>query len=41
MSGGYKTTRYEPIADGLKAMAALVVLRDKAIKPLLCADDRG
>jgi hypothetical protein len=32
-----KTTRYEPIAEGLKAMTALVVLRDKAIKPLLAA----
>ena len=32
-----KTQRYEPIPDGLKAMTALVVLRDKVIKPLLAA----
>lgn len=32
-----KTRRYEPIPDGLRAMTALVVLRDKAIKPLLAA----
>jgi hypothetical protein len=32
-----KTRRYEPVVDGLKAMAAIVVLRDKAIKPLLAA----
>jgi hypothetical protein len=30
-----KTARYEPIPEGLRAMAALLVLRDKAIKPLL------
>ena len=29
--------RYEPLAKGLKAMAALLVLRNKAIKPLLAA----
>ena len=32
-----KTAKYEPIPAGLKAMAALLVLRDKAIKPLLAA----
>jgi hypothetical protein len=31
------TFRYEPIPQGIRAMAALVVLRDKAIKPLLAA----
>ena len=30
-----KSRRYEPTPDGLRAMAALVVLRDKVIKPLL------
>jgi hypothetical protein len=32
-----KTARYQPIPQGLRAMAALVVIRDKAIKPLLAA----
>lgn len=32
-----QTRRYESIAKGLRAMAALVVLRNKAIKPLLAA----
>jgi hypothetical protein len=32
-----KTQRYEPIPDGLKTMTALLVLRDKAIRPLLAA----
>jgi hypothetical protein len=32
-----QTRRYESIARGLRAMAALVVLRNKAIKPLLAA----
>src|ERR1700757_9039 len=31
------THRYEPLASGLRAITALVVLRDKAIKPLLAA----
>jgi hypothetical protein len=31
------TRRYESIPNGLRAMAALVVLRNKAIKPLLAA----
>jgi hypothetical protein len=31
------TPRYEPIASGLRAITALLVLRDKAIKPLLAA----
>ena len=31
------TRRYESLPKGLRAMAALVVLRDKAIKPLLAA----
>ena len=32
-----KTRRYESMPKGLRAMAALVVLRNKAIKPLLAA----
>jgi hypothetical protein len=32
-----QTVRYQPLAHGLRAIAALVVLRDKAIKPLLAA----
>ena len=32
-----KTPRYEAISEGLRAMAALVILREKAIKPLLAA----
>jgi len=32
-----KTHRYESLTKGLRAMAALVVLRNKAIKPLLAA----
>jgi hypothetical protein len=32
-----KTARYEAIPQGARAMAALVVLRDKALKPLLAA----
>jgi hypothetical protein len=31
------TCRYEPLPTGLRAMTALLVLRDKAIKPLLAA----
>jgi hypothetical protein len=31
------TRRYEPIPSGLRAVTALLVLRDKAIKPLLAA----
>ena len=31
------TRRYEPLRTGLRAMTALVVLRNKAIKPLLAA----
>jgi hypothetical protein len=31
------TRRYEPLANGLRAITALIVLRDKAIKPLLAA----
>lgn len=30
-----KTAKYEPIPAGLRAMTALLLLRDKAIKPLL------
>ena len=29
--------RYEPLLTGLRAMTALLVLRDKAIKPLVAA----
>ena len=32
-----QTRRYESTASGLRAMVALVVLRNKAIKPLLAA----
>jgi hypothetical protein len=32
-----RTRRYEPLPSGLRAMTALVVLRNKAIKPLLAA----
>jgi hypothetical protein len=32
-----QTHRYEPLASGLRAVTALVVLRNKAIKPLLAA----
>jgi DNA polymerase III delta prime subunit len=32
-----QTRRYEPTSSGLKAIVALVVLRNKAIKPLLAA----
>jgi hypothetical protein len=31
------TRRYEPLPGGLRAMTALIVLRDKAIKPILAA----
>ena len=31
------TCRYEPVPSGLRAITALLVLRDKAIKPLLAA----
>ena len=31
------TRRYEPLLTGLRAMTALLVLRNKAIKPLLAA----
>ena len=32
-----KTRHYEPTLTGLRALAALLVLRDKVIKPLLAA----
>jgi len=32
-----RTRRYEPLPSGLRAMTALLVLRNKAIKPLLAA----
>jgi hypothetical protein len=32
-----QTRRYEPLASGLRAMTALIVLRNKAIKPRLAA----
>src|ERR1700757_3114067 len=35
-----QTRRYESTASGLRAMVALVVLRNKAIKPLLAAGQR-
>jgi hypothetical protein len=31
------TRRYQPLAGGLRAIAALVILRNKAIKPILAA----
>jgi hypothetical protein len=31
------TRRYEPLPSGLRAIAAMLVLRDKAIKPILAA----
>ena len=31
------TRRYEPLTSGLRAITALIVLRNKAIKPLLAA----
>ena len=34
---GSYTRRYETLLTGLRAMTALLVLRDKAIKPLLAA----
>lgn len=33
-----KSRRYQPTSEGLRAIAALVVLRDKVIKPLLAAN---
>lgn len=33
-----QSRRYQPTPDGLRAMAALTVLRDKGIKPLLTAN---
>ena len=35
-----RTRRYEPLPTGLRALTALVVLRNKAIKPLLAAAQR-
>ena len=35
-----RTRRYEPIPTGLRALTALVVLRNKAIKPLLAAAEQ-
>ncbi len=32
-----RTRRYQPMPTGLRAMTALLVLRNKAIKPLLAA----
>ena len=32
--------RYEPLHEGLRAMTALVVLREKVIRPLLAASTR-
>ncbi len=36
-----KTSKYQPIPQGIRAMAALVALRDKAIKPLLAAAEHS
>ena len=35
-----KSQRYEPIPEGLKTITALIVLRNKAIRPLLAAAQR-
>ena len=35
-----QTRRYQSTSDGLRALVALVVLRNKAIKPLLAAAQR-
>ena len=35
-----KSRRYEPLPDGLRAITALVVLREKIIRPLLAASGR-
>ena len=35
-----QTRRYQPLAAGLRAITALLVLRNKAIKPLLVAAQR-
>ena len=32
-----KTRRYEPVPDGLRALAAVVILRNRVLKPLLAA----
>lgn len=32
--------RYEPVPQGLRAMTALVVLREKVIRPLLAASSQ-
>ena len=32
-----KSRRYEPFPDGLRAITALLVLREKVIRPLLAA----
>jgi hypothetical protein len=32
--------RYEPLPEGLRAMVALVVLRDQVIRPLLAASGK-
>jgi hypothetical protein len=34
------SSRYEPIPEGLRAMVALVVLRDNVIRPLLAASGK-
>jgi hypothetical protein len=35
-----KSRRYEPVPDGLRSLTALVVLREKIIRPLLAASSR-
>lgn len=35
-----KSRRYEPLAEGLRTMTALIVLREKVIRPLLAASTR-
>jgi len=32
-----KTRRYQPLLNGLRVMAALLVLRDKVVRPILAA----
>ena len=35
-----KSRRYEPLPEGLRTMTALIVLREKVIRPLLAASTR-
>jgi hypothetical protein len=37
---GQRSRRYRATVDGLRAMAALIILREKVLKPLLCYHGR-